>query len=59
MDYQDSKLYGWFLETTLDYQDEYECYVALTGEQVPQEYHYVTSTQLSTAGGYFVVHAFD
>ena len=59
MDYQDTKLYGWFTEITLDYQDEYEVYVALTGEQIPDDYNYVCTAQLDQAGGHFVVHGFD
>jgi hypothetical protein len=61
LDYQDSKLMGWFLEhTDFDAEpSEYEVYVAITGERVSDRYNYVTSTQLTTAGGYFVVHAFD
>jgi hypothetical protein len=59
LDYQDSKLFGWILETHTDQQDEYEVYVALTGEQVPPEYNYVVSTQTQRSGGYYVVHAFD
>ena len=50
---------GWFLEIHKDYQDEYEVYIAVTGEPVPTEYNYVCSSQLNTGGGYFVVHAFD
>ena len=38
---------------------EYEVYLALTGEEVPPEYRYVTSHQLNTNGGYYVVHAYD
>lgn len=59
LDWQDSKLMGWFLEIHKDYQDEYEVYIAVTGEPVPTEYNYVCSSQLNTGGGYFVVHAFD
>lgn len=57
--YQDRKLHGWVLETEGSSQDEYEVYIALTGEQVPHNYQYVTSTQTEIAGGYYVVHAFD
>lgn len=59
--YQDSKLMGWFtlVNDPKAEPTEYEVYVALTGEGVPDHYNYVTSTQLNTAGGYFVVHAFD
>lgn len=59
LDYQDNKLFGWVLETEGLYQDEYEVYVALTGQQVPLEYRYVCSTQTQPGGGYYVVHAFD
>lgn len=61
LDYQDSKLMGWFTEVT-DFDaepTEYEVYVAVTGERVPDNYQYITSTQINTGGGYFVVHAFD
>lgn len=61
LDYQGTKLMGWFTSIN-DFDAEpstYEVYIALTGEQVPDEYQYVTSTQLNTAGGYYVVHAFD
>lgn len=57
--YQDKRLHGWVLETEGPQQDEYEVYIALTGEQVPHNYQYVTSTQTELAGGYYVVHAFD
>lgn len=57
LDYQDTKLYGWFL-TDPD-ASEYEVYVALTGEHIPDEYRYVTSTQLHINNGYYVIHAFD
>lgn len=61
LDYQDSKLMGWF--TSIDDFDaepsEYEVYVAITGERVPDRYNHVATTQLNTAGGFFVVHAFD
>jgi hypothetical protein len=56
---QDDKLYGWVEELEGPYQDEYEVYLALTGEQVPAEYNYVISYQLERGGGYFVVHAYD
>lgn len=59
LDYQDSKLFGWVLETEGPFQDEYEVYIALTGQQVPLEYRYVCSTQTNLGGGYYVVHAFD
>lgn len=59
LDYQDRKLYGWFLETSGTEPSEYQVYVALTGEQVHDEYHYVCSTQTQPGGGYYVVHAFD
>lgn len=59
---QDGKLMGWFEVSHIpDLQGtgEYEVYLALTGETVPDEYHYVCSYQERTGGGYFVVHAFD
>lgn len=59
LDYQDRKLFGWVLETEGPHQDEYEVYIAVTGEAVPHNYQYVTSTQTELAGGYYVVHAFD
>lgn len=59
LEYQDKKLYGWVLETETDQQTEYEVYIALTGEQVPHDYNYATSTQTQISGGYYVVHAFD
>jgi hypothetical protein len=59
LDYQDNKLMGWVLELEGPHQDEYEVFIALTGQQVPLEYNYVTSTQTQISGGYYVVHAFD
>lgn len=59
LDYQDKKLMGWFLAHEGTEPDSYQVYVALTGETVNDEYHYVTSTQTQPAGGYYVVHAFD
>jgi hypothetical protein len=58
---QDGKLMGWFevLETTNTNPYEYEVYLALTGEQIPDGYHWVCSYQQYTGGGYFVVHAYD
>lgn len=56
LDFQDSKLYGWFL--TSPTQEEYEVYIALTGERIPDDYRYVTSTQ-HTSSGFYVLHAFD
>lgn len=58
---QDSKLMGWVeVASTTDIPTvEYEVYLALTGEEVPPEYRYVTSHQLNTNGGYYVVHAYD
>lgn len=60
LEYQDSKLMGWFTDISdSDTESEYEVYVALTGEQVPDDYNYVCTTQLAEGGGWFVVHAFD
>jgi hypothetical protein len=59
LDYQDGKLFGWVLEMEGPFQDEYEVYVAVTGERVPHEYNYRASTQTQPGGGYYVVHAFD
>lgn len=59
LDYQDNKLMGWFLEHTGTEPDDYQVYVALTGETVHDEYSYVTSVQTQRSGGYYVVHAFD
>jgi len=58
---QSGKLMGWvqFRPTPGVPESEYEVYVALTGEQVPDEYQYITSHQISEGGGYFVVHAHD
>lgn len=56
---QDNKLYGWVEEYEGPHQDEYEIYLAITGEEVPLDYNYVTSYQLERSGGYFVVHAYD
>jgi hypothetical protein len=58
---QDGKLVGWVEVTpTTDVPTvEYEVYLALTGEDIPNEYNYVCSYQQLTGGGYFVVHAFD
>lgn len=59
LDYQDKKLHGWFLEHSGTEPDEYQVYIALTGETVHDEYHYVCSTQTEISGGWYVVHAFD
>lgn len=59
LDYQDKKLVGWFLEHSGTEPDEYQVYIALSGESVHDEYHYLTSTQTEISGGYYVVHAFD
>ena len=60
---QDGKLVGWFqvaTDTDLHLQPhEYEVYLAMTGETVPDAWNYVCSYQQQTGGGYFVVHAFD
>lgn len=56
MNYQDTKLYGWFIASA---DTNYEVYVAVTGEQVPDEYRYVTSVQLHVGNGHYVIHAFD
>jgi hypothetical protein len=60
---QDGKLMGWFEVVTdvdLHLQPyQYEVYLAMTGETVPDDYQYVCSYQLQQGGGYFVVHAFD
>lgn len=58
---QDGKIMGWVeLTQTADMpQTEYEVYLALTGEQVPDEYRYITSHQVAAGGGYFVTHAYD
>jgi hypothetical protein len=59
LDYQDSKLHGWFLEHNGTEPDSYQVYIALTGETVHDEYQYVCSTQTQISGGYYVVHAYD
>lgn len=59
LDYQDHKLHGWFLATHNTTPDNYQVYVALTGETVSDEYRYITSTQTTLSGGSYVVHAFD
>jgi hypothetical protein len=59
---QDGKLCGWFqvAQDELHLQaHEYEVYLAMTGETVPEDYNYVCSYQERTGGGYYVVHAFD
>ena len=58
---QDGKLMGWFEEYATEHGNafEYEVYLALTGETVPDDYHYVCSHQLQQGGGYFVAHAYD
>ena len=60
---QDGKITGWFQVATYPNLQlpahEYEVYLALTGETVPDDYNYVCSHQLHEGGGYFVVHAFD
>lgn len=58
MDFQDSKLYGWFTTSPVFQLHEYEVYVALTGEVVADKYRYVTSVQ-HVSSGYYVLHAFD
>jgi hypothetical protein len=60
---QDGRLMGWF-EVAADVDlhleaHEYEVYLAMTGETVPDGYCYVCSYQQQQAGGFFVVHAFD
>jgi hypothetical protein len=60
---QDGKLMGWF-EFSDDYglelaEHEYEVYLALTGEELPEDYRYQCSHQLHEGGGYFLVHAYD
>lgn len=59
LDYQDNKLMGWFLETPGTQADEYQIYIALTGETLHPEYRYRCTTQVSRSGGYYVVHGFD
>lgn len=59
LDYQNDKLMGWFLAHEGTEPDNYQVYVALTGETVNDEFNYVCSTQTTYAGGYYVVHAFD
>jgi hypothetical protein len=58
---QDGKLMGWVeVAATTDIPTvEYEVYLALTGEEVPPEYQYVCSHQISQGNGFFVVHAYD
>ena len=59
---QDGKLCGWFqvAQDELHLQPhEYEVYLAMTGETVPEDYNYLCSYQLNQGGGYYVVHAFD
>jgi hypothetical protein len=60
---QDGKLFGWFevaADVDLHLQaHEYEVYLAMTGETIPDGYNYVCSYQQRTGGGYYVVHAFD
>jgi hypothetical protein len=59
---QDGKLCGWFqvAQDELHLQaHEYEVYLAMTGETVPDAWNYVCSYQQHQAGGYFLVHAFD
>lgn len=58
MDYQDGKLYGWFLEQGAEFS-KYEVFVTITGDEVPDEYRYVCTTQTAFAGGYYVLHAYD
>lgn len=58
---QDGKIMGWFhvIPTTNTRPFEHEVYLALTGEHIPDGYQYTCSHQLTTGGGYFVVHAFE
>jgi hypothetical protein len=59
---QDGKLMGWFEvsgEPTGTEESDYEVFLALTGETVPDDYHYVTSHQVQQGGGFFLVHAYD
>lgn len=61
IDSQDNKLMGWCeLQHTANIPaSEYEVYIALTGEEIPDDYRYVCSHQITQGGGYFVVHAYD
>jgi hypothetical protein len=59
LDYQDKKLMGWFQAHEGTEPDNYQVYIALTGETVHDEYRYITSTQTQNSGGGYVVHAFD
>lgn len=59
LDYQDNKLCGWFQAHEGTEPDSYQVYIALTGESVHDEYHYLTSTQTQLGHGYYAVHAFD
>jgi hypothetical protein len=58
---QDGKLMGWVevAATTGVATVEYEVYLALTGEDIPNEYCYVCSHQISQGNGFYVVHAYD
>lgn len=58
---QGGKIMGWFEELATEHSAafEYEVYLALTGEQVPDDYNYVCSHQVFAGGGYWVVHAYD
>jgi hypothetical protein len=58
---QDGKLMGWVevAATTDTPTVEYEVYLALTGQDIPDQYCYCTSHQLNQGGGFFVVHAYD
>ena len=59
LEYQDHKLHGWFLAQHGTEPDNYQVYVATTGETVHDEYQYVCSVQTEISGGWYVVHAFD
>lgn len=59
LDYQDNKLHGWFCATQGTEPDDYQVYIALTGETMHDEFNYVCSVQTQISGGYYVVHAFD
>jgi hypothetical protein len=59
VNYQYSQLMGWFLETQTGTKNNYQVYVALTGEILRSEFTYIASAQFTDEAGHFVVHAFD
>lgn len=59
LDNQEKKLFGWFEEGYSEQTiSSYKVYLALTGEEIPTSYQHIVSHQISTGGGFFLVHAY-